>query len=157
MVWLLNLKPTAAGTLKPSQTVENGSGANTVLTTAVMADIPVLTSLITRLFESSNTMDIVALHHVINGLCALSNDAMQISAEGREPSFFAVSKLMEITLFNLHRADQFFKPVSSHFVEVKVHTDCPLNLYKTKSFFFLFCSFHFNRIRNYANGAVSRL
>lgn len=61
IVWLLNLKPNAAGTLKPSQAAESGAGSNIILTTAVMADIPVLTSMLSRVFEMTRYVNIYSI------------------------------------------------------------------------------------------------
>lgn len=51
MVWILGLKPSAGGSLKASQQISDSS--NAVITTAVMSDLPVLASMLSRLFESS--------------------------------------------------------------------------------------------------------
>jgi hypothetical protein len=45
------LKPSSGGTLKASQNTTEGS--NAVITTAVMADLPILSAMLSRLFESS--------------------------------------------------------------------------------------------------------
>lgn len=51
LVWILGLKPSAGGSLKASQQISDSS--NAVITTAVMSDLPVLASMLSRLFESS--------------------------------------------------------------------------------------------------------
>lgn len=76
LVWILGLKPTSGGTLKVSTTADT---PNTVITTAVMAELPILTSMLSRLFESSQNLDEVALHHMIDALCKLSSEAMEIA------------------------------------------------------------------------------
>jgi hypothetical protein len=51
-----------------------------VITTAVMAaDLPVLSTMLSRLFESSRYLDDVALHHLIDALCKLSHEAMELA------------------------------------------------------------------------------
>lgn len=57
------------------------SSANVaVITTAVMAaDLPVLSTMLSRLFESSRYLDDVALHHLIDALCKLSHEAMELA------------------------------------------------------------------------------
>lgn len=51
-----------------------------VITTAVIAtDLPVLSTMLSRLFESSQYLDDVALHHLIDALCKLSNEAMELA------------------------------------------------------------------------------
>ena len=51
IVWILGLKPSSGGTLKASQNTTESS--NAVITTAVMADLPILSAMLSRLFESS--------------------------------------------------------------------------------------------------------
>lgn len=50
LVWILGLKPSTGGSLKASRSSDS---ANAVITTAVMADLPVLSAMLSRLFESS--------------------------------------------------------------------------------------------------------
>lgn len=76
LVWILGLKPISGGTLKVGHTAD---APNTVITTAVMAELPILTSMLSRLFESSQYLDEVALHHMIDALCKLSSEAMEIA------------------------------------------------------------------------------
>ena len=53
LVWILGLKPVATGGALTTST--NSSSENsTMITTAVMADLPVLSNMVTRLFESSS-------------------------------------------------------------------------------------------------------
>lgn len=68
---------------------------NAVITTAVIADLPVLSSMLSRLFESSQHLNDVALHHLIDALCQLSRESMELAYTNREPSLFAVAKLLE--------------------------------------------------------------
>ena len=50
-VWILGLRPAQGGSLKPVSGQDQTS--NTVLTTAVLSDLPVLSAMLSRLFESS--------------------------------------------------------------------------------------------------------
>ncbi|RMC10011.1 hypothetical protein DUI87_12806 [Hirundo rustica rustica] len=50
-----------------------------VLTTAVMTDLPSISSMISKLFENSQYLDDVSLHHLINALCSLSLEAMDMA------------------------------------------------------------------------------
>ncbi|ELK27674.1 Protein MON2 like protein [Myotis davidii] len=54
-------------------------GTVMVLTTAVMTDLPVISNILSRLFESSQYLDDVSLHHLINALCSLSVEAMDMA------------------------------------------------------------------------------
>ena len=119
LVWILGLKPSSGGTLKASQNTTEGS--NAVITTAVMADLPILSAMLSRLFESSQYLDDVALHHLIDALCKLSAESMELAFSNREPSLFAVAKLLETGLVNLSRVEVLWKPVTAHLLEVCQH------------------------------------
>ncbi|RUS80796.1 hypothetical protein EGW08_011417, partial [Elysia chlorotica] len=87
LTWILGLKPSAGGSLKAGQQLSEGgsagSGVGNVITTAVMADLPVLSSMLSRLFESSQYLDDVALHHLIDALCKLSAESMELAYSNR--------------------------------------------------------------------------
>ncbi|KAL0268714.1 UNVERIFIED_CONTAM: hypothetical protein PYX00_010542 [Menopon gallinae] len=118
LVWILRLKPSTGGSLKAGKI---SADSNAVITTAVMADLPELSSMLSRLFESSQYLDDVALHHLIDALCKLSQEAMELAYSNREPSLFAVAKLLETGLVNLHRVEVFWRPLTSHLLEVCQH------------------------------------
>ncbi|KFM70814.1 Protein MON2-like protein, partial [Stegodyphus mimosarum] len=118
LVWILGLKPSTGGSLKASRSTDS---ANAVITTAVMADLPVLSAMLSRLFESSQYLDEVALHHLIDALCKLSSESMELAYTNREPSLFAVAKLLETGLVNLFRVEVLWRPVTNHLLEVCQH------------------------------------
>ncbi|KAL3172769.1 hypothetical protein MRX96_012808 [Rhipicephalus microplus] len=102
LVWILGLKPSTGGSLKAAPkngsdgtAAGGGTNSSSVITTAVMADLPVLSAMLSRLFESSQYLDDVALHHLIDALCKLSTESMELAYNNREPSLFAVAKLLE--------------------------------------------------------------
>ncbi|XP_017854970.1 protein MON2 homolog isoform X2 [Drosophila busckii] len=119
LVWILGLKPATGGSLQaaPKPAVE----ANVGIQTAVMADLPVLSQMIGQLFESSQYLDDVALHHLIDALCKLSHEAMELAYANREPSLFAVAKLMETGLVNMPRIEVLWRPLTNHLLEVCQH------------------------------------
>ena len=53
LVWILNLKPSTGGSLKNSKQQNDSTVTNSLITTAAMADLPMLTAMMSRLFESS--------------------------------------------------------------------------------------------------------
>ncbi|KAM8890970.1 protein MON2 homolog isoform 2-T2 [Spinachia spinachia] len=119
LVWILGLKPGIGGALKPGRAVE---GPSTVLTTAVMTDLPVIANILSRLFESSQYLDDVSLHHLINALCSLSLEAMEMAyGNNKEPSLFAVAKLLETGLVNMDRIEILWRPLTGHLLEVCQH------------------------------------
>lgn len=81
LVWILGLKPSTGGSLQavPKPTMD----ATTGITTSVMADLPVLSQMLSQLFESSQYLDDVALHHLIDALCKLSQEAMELAYSNR--------------------------------------------------------------------------
>lgn len=83
-MWILGLKPSTGGSLKAGRTTAD---SNAVITTAVMADLPVLSAMLSRLFESSQYLDDVALHHLIDALCKLSHEAMELAYSNRVIEF----------------------------------------------------------------------
>ncbi|EDW04109.1 protein MON2 homolog [Drosophila grimshawi] len=119
LVWILGLKPSTGGSLQvmPKPVVDFNVG----IQTAVMADLPVLSQMIGQLFESSQYLDDVALHHLIDALCKLSHEAMELAYANREPSLFAVAKLMETGLVNMPRIEVLWRPLTNHLLEVCQH------------------------------------
>lgn len=85
LVWILGLKPSTGGSLQavPKPTID----ATTGITTSVMADLPVLSQMLSQLFESSQYLDDVALHHLIDALCKLSQEAMELAYSNRVSCF----------------------------------------------------------------------
>ncbi|KAJ8933043.1 hypothetical protein NQ314_014283 [Rhamnusium bicolor] len=118
LVWILGLKPSTGGSLKAGRP---STDTNAVITTSVMADLPVLSTMLSRLFESSQYLDDVALHHLINALCKLSQEAMELAYSNREPSLFAVAKLLETGLVNMSRIEVLWRPLTNHLLEVCHH------------------------------------
>ncbi|KAL1492514.1 hypothetical protein ABEB36_010756 [Hypothenemus hampei] len=118
LVWILGLKPSTGGSLKAGRP---SSDTNAVIATGVMADLPVLSTTLSRLFESSQYLDDVALHHLINALCKLSQEAMELAYSNREPSLFAVAKLLETGLVNMSRIEVLWRPLTNHLLEVCRH------------------------------------
>ncbi|CAH0562136.1 unnamed protein product [Brassicogethes aeneus] len=116
LVWILGLKPSTGGSLKAGRTEQNAG-----IQTSVMADLPVLSTMLSRLFESSQYLDDVALHHLINALCKLSQEAMELAYSNREPSLFAVAKLLETGIVNMSRIEVLWRPLTNHLLEVCHH------------------------------------
>lgn len=69
----------SSSSVATSSTSSSSSSNVAVITTAVMADLPVLSTMLSKLFESSRYLDDVALHHLIDALCKLSHEAMELA------------------------------------------------------------------------------
>ncbi|RWS16388.1 protein MON2-like protein [Dinothrombium tinctorium] len=122
LVWILGLKPSAGGSLQTSRPgTEAGASTSSLITTAAMSDLPVLSALLSRLFESSQELDDGALLHLIDALIKLSQESMEIAYNNREPSLFAVAKLLETGIVNISRCDIIWKPLTSHLLDVCQH------------------------------------
>jgi hypothetical protein len=117
LAWILGLKPSTGGSLQATQKPM----ADTNSITQVMADLPVLSTMLSQLFESSQYLDDVALHHLIDALCKLSHEAMELAYNNREPSLFAVAKLLETGLVNLNRIEVLWRPLTNHLLEICQH------------------------------------
>lgn len=117
LAWILGLKPSTGGSLQATQ--KPPTDTNSI--TQVMADLPVLSTMLSQLFESSQYLDDVALHHLIDALCKLSHEAMELAYNNREPSLFAVAKLLETGLVNLNRIEVLWRPLTNHLLEICQH------------------------------------
>ncbi|GBO99872.1 Protein MON2 homolog [Eumeta japonica] len=80
-----------------------------------------LSAMLSRVFEASKNLEDEPLHHLIDALCKLSNEAMELAYSNREPSLFAVAKLLETGLANLHRIEFMWRPITNHLLEVCQH------------------------------------
>ena len=74
-----------------------------------------------RLFESSGNLSEPSVAHLIEALCSLSDESMDLATSNREPSLFAVAKPMETALVNLDRLDIIWRPITSHLLLVCQH------------------------------------
>ena len=74
LVWILGLKPVTGGALTASAAGNSSSENSSVITTAVMADLPVLSNMVTRLFESSSHLSETSVKYLIEALCNLSEE-----------------------------------------------------------------------------------
>ena len=63
-------------------------------------------------------LDDVAVHHLIDALCKLSTEAMQVAYNNKDPSLFAVAKILETGLVNLDRVEVLWKPLTAHLLDV---------------------------------------
>lgn len=89
--------------------------------THIMSELPILSTMLSQLFESSQHLDDDSLNCLIDALCQLSQEAIELSYSNREPSLFAVAKLLETGLVNLFRVEVYWKNLTSHLLEVSSH------------------------------------
>ncbi|KAL7044610.1 hypothetical protein ACKWTF_002001 [Chironomus riparius] len=133
LAWILGLKPSTGGSLQATQKPM----ADTNSITQVMADLPVLSTMLSQLFESSQYLDDVALHHLIDALCKLSHESMELAYNNREPSLFAVAKLLETGLVNLNRIEVLWRPLTNHLLEICIHPHSCMRLWGVEAITYL--------------------
>uniref|UniRef100_T2MA63 Protein MON2 homolog n=1 Tax=Hydra vulgaris TaxID=6087 RepID=T2MA63_HYDVU len=115
---ILGLKLSTGGT---SKTIQPNEIPNLDIPQALNSDLPVLSSMLSRLFESSQYLDDVGLHHLVDALCRLSMEHMESATNNKEPSLFGVAKMLETGLVNLNRLHVLWKPLTAHLLEVSQH------------------------------------
>jgi hypothetical protein len=57
-----------------------------------------LSAMLSRVFESSKNLDDVALHHLIEALCKLSNEAMELAYSNRVRKYYAIKIIILLPL-----------------------------------------------------------
>uniref|UniRef100_A0A336JYA7 Protein MON2 homolog n=1 Tax=Culicoides sonorensis TaxID=179676 RepID=A0A336JYA7_CULSO len=117
LAWILGLKPQTGGSLQ----VQAKATTDTNSITHVMSELPILSNMISQLFESSQHLSNESLNYLIEALCQLSQEAIELSFSNREPSLFAVAKLLETGLVNLFRVEVYWNTLTSHLLEVSSH------------------------------------
>lgn len=70
---------------------------------------------------------------LINALCKLSKESMEIAYNNREPSLFAVVKLLETGLVNLFRYQIFWSQMTSHLLVVCQHPQIKMREWGTET------------------------
>lgn len=73
------------------------------------------------LHDSIRELDDEGLTYLVDALCKLSLESMETAYNNREPSLFAVAKLLETGLVNVHRINVIWKPLTLHLLEVSRH------------------------------------
>jgi hypothetical protein len=124
--WILGFKPTLNGEMSSTNNEgTSNNGNSTVLTTAITTEMPKISEQLRKVFEKSSNLDEVALHHLINALCEQSAETMDLAygSSSREPSLFAVAKLIHVAKSNLNRLEILWRPVTGHLLEVCQHTN----------------------------------
>lgn len=101
-----NLKQ-SSGALKLARLSSADTGtAGTTISTVSTSDIPVVTTMISKLFENSHLLRRIHLKNVVIDLCKLSI------------SSYVVARLLELALVNLHRVGGIWDPLTHHFLEI---------------------------------------
>ena len=66
-----------------------------------------------HLFESSSNLSKESLNHLVDALVTISGESFQLAYNDREPSLFAVAKLLETGIVNLGRVEVTWRATNS--------------------------------------------
>ncbi|XP_035701840.1 protein MON2 homolog [Folsomia candida] len=125
------------GRTRLSVQFRRGGGGGVGVMGVVVDFVSCLSGGVMRLIETSVVLDDVSLHHVINALTNLSQETMEIAYSNREPSLFAVAKLLEIGLVNLDRVEIYWRPLTNHLLEVCRHPHIRMREWGSEAITFL--------------------
>lgn len=101
-----NLKQ-VSGSLKMARLSSADTGtAGTTISTVSTSEIPVVTTMISKLFENSYLLKRVHLRRVVEDLCKLNT------------SPYVISKLLDLGLVNLQRVGCIWDPLTEHFLVI---------------------------------------
>lgn len=101
-----NLKQ-VSGPLKLARLSSADTGtAGTTISTVSTTEIPVVTTMISKLFENSHLLKRKHLRKVVEDLCRLNT------------SPYVIAKLLELGLVNLHRVGCIWDPLTAHFLSI---------------------------------------
>lgn len=141
-----NLKQ-VAGPLKLARLSSADTGtAGTTISSVASSDIPVVTTMISKLFENSHLLKVKHLRVIIEQLSKLSTEFIdgrqpnqnnvnspssiqddlsngRVSASSKEPSPYILAKLLELALVNLHRVGCIWNVLTDHFFEVSKNSN----------------------------------
>ena len=120
--WTLSLKPIAGsnGFLKHINSTTDNTN-NTTITTAIQNEIAFICSCLTKLFESTKDLSEETLNDIIESMIKLSLECVQIqnmSNKTSEPCLFAIAKLYETSISNIHRIEIIWTKVTGHLLEI---------------------------------------
>ncbi|EDV29746.1 uncharacterized protein TRIADDRAFT_19890 [Trichoplax adhaerens] len=115
---ILGLTPTKTGSLVNPR----GPDSMTVLVSASVAgEVPIVATMLSRLFESSQYLSDEALLDLIEALTNLSLYNIDAALNKREPCLFALAKLLETTLVNIKRSHVYWDKCSDHLLQISNH------------------------------------
>jgi hypothetical protein len=110
--------------------INDQSGAQTgqlagssMITTAIQTEIAYICNMISKLFESTRNLSDGALKEIIDALMQLSIECSDLAYVRSEPCLFAVAKLYETSISNLHRIDLFWNQLTVHLLSACKHTN----------------------------------
>ncbi|CAI5447431.1 unnamed protein product [Caenorhabditis angaria] len=121
LTWLLAMRPGQNGIFERETRDSEGSG-QTMVTTAAMSDIGMISSLIDKIAPSIAHLKDEQFVEVIDAVVRLSDESLAVAATGRESTHFPLALLYRICYLSLPRLELFWSKSSSHFIKVCNHT-----------------------------------
>ncbi|OQV23124.1 Protein MON2-like protein [Hypsibius exemplaris] len=124
--WILGMNQIVPGSvngLAKQRQRANESSQSTILTNVMMSDLPELTKRFDDVFRQTRLLTDTSLEHVVSALCKLSQDALETTAASRDPSLFAVAKMVDVCLVNMFRIDTWWTVVTQNLTEVAGNTN----------------------------------
>ena len=110
--------PDSSSASGSSQSSQKGSNNNSNITAQIHEDLNSLMGTIDNLFTNSNQLLNSALVYLVSGLCEINieyvNSAAVQNSNSQQRSFI-LSKLLEVSLQNIHRIDAFWEIEFDHF------------------------------------------
>ena len=115
------------GMLKLAQSTPSIISEN-VITTSVQNEITQICLTLTKLFEYSKELSDETLNDIVESLIQLSKECIEIQNLGKtnEPCLFAIIKLYETTISNMHRINLIWYLVTEHLIELCEHHNLKL-------------------------------
>jgi hypothetical protein len=115
------------GMLKLVQTTPSLISEN-LITTSVQNEITLICVSLTKLFEFSKELSDDTLNDIVESLIQLSKECIEIQNLGKtnEPCLFAIIKLYETTISNMHRIKLIWYLVTEHLIELCEHHNLKL-------------------------------
>ncbi|CAJ0579448.1 unnamed protein product, partial [Mesorhabditis spiculigera] len=124
-LWLLAMRPYLSGLYTKSANDQETAGppSTSTVTTAARGDVPIVASMVDKIFEEVRKGDDVALHHLIAALAKLSGDALTLPHGAREAALFPLAKLLHTGTVNLFRMHIYWQPLTHHIIEDCNHSN----------------------------------
>ena len=86
------------------------------------SDLPVLANMLSTLFQATSTsLGEESLSHLIEALIKINGESLALAMNNKEPSLFAVAKLLETGTVNMQRVETWWVSVTSHLLEACAH------------------------------------
>ncbi|KHJ92767.1 HEAT repeat protein [Oesophagostomum dentatum] len=122
VAWMLGIRPSSNGIFTKEKPEADPQSNASVITTAALSEIPVLTSLFDKIACTSVSLSNESLLKTMESIMRLSDENVAVAATGRDCSLFPLAMLLRFSSLNLHRQKSFWGRVTAHFIKICGHT-----------------------------------